>query len=79
MSKKRCKQKGQSRKMSATEVAVSTSIGYVVAIMSQEVIFPMFGIWVPFKDNLLIGLFFTIVSVIRGYLVRRMFNSIGLK
>lgn len=72
----RSEDRGQSRKMSAAEVAASTAIGYVVAVCSQQVIFPLFGVYVPFHDNLLMGLFFTVISVIRGYIVRRVFNAI---
>lgn len=64
----------QSRKMSFVESCVNVAIGYGVAIASQVLIFPMFGIHVPFRDNLMIGLWFTAVSIVRSYFVRRLFN-----
>lgn len=67
----------QSRTMSALEIATSTAIGYAVAVSAQVVIFPMFGIFTPIWDNLAIGGIFTIISVVRGYVVRRLFNGIG--
>jgi hypothetical protein len=65
----------QSRKMSLMETVTSTIIGFIIAIASQYVIFPLFGIYVPLHAHLVMGLFFTVVSIIRGYFVRRLFNS----
>ena len=50
-------------------------IGYVVAILSQLAIFPLFGINLPLSDNLLIGLYFTVISLARSYVLRRFFNK----
>ena len=69
----------QSKKMSLIETIVSVLIGYVVSIISQLLLFPMFNIEVSLTDNLLIGLFFTAISIIRGYLVRRLFNWINFR
>jgi len=67
----------QSSRQSMTETAASVAIGYLVAVASQVVIFPMFGVHLPLADNLAIGLWFTIVSVARGYAVRRFFNRLN--
>ena len=66
----------QSRRMSLVEAAVSTAIGYVVAVATQIVVFPVFGLKVGFIENLGIGLAFTVVSVVRSYLVRRLFERV---
>ena len=71
------KNNGQSRFLSAVETCANTAVGYVVAIASQLVIFPLFDIHIPFHDNLLMGAYFTAISLIRGYVIRRYFN--GLK
>lgn len=65
----------QSRLESLIETCLSTAIGYVVALCSQLVIFPLFGVHLSLGSNLLIGLWFTAVSVARGYAVRRWFNA----
>ena len=54
----------------------AVAIGYSVAILSQLAVFPLFGIKVTLTDNLLIGAFFTVISLARSYLVRRLFNRI---
>lgn len=62
--------------MSAVEAVVSTAIGYIVAVATQIVVFPIFGLKVGVIENLGIGLAFTVVSVIRSYLVRRLFERL---
>lgn len=64
----------QTRLQSAIESAANVAIGYGVAIASQLAIFPLFGIHLQLADNLLIGVYFTIISLARSYAVRRWFN-----
>ena len=65
----------QSRAMSGAESVANVAIGYGVAVASQIVIFPLFGVHLPLSDNLLIGAWFTVISLARSYVVRRMFNA----
>lgn len=67
----------QSRKHSAIESIANVAVGYTVALLSQLAIFPIFEIYVPLSSNLAIGAWFTIISLIRSYVLRRWFN--GLK
>lgn len=69
----------QSKRMSFMESCMNVAIGYGVAVASQVVVFPFFGIHVAFKDNLMIGVWFTVISIIRSYLIRRFFNKFVLK
>lgn len=69
----------QSRSHSALESIVNVAIGYGVAIASQLAIFPMFGIHIPLGDNLLIGMWFTAISIVRSYALRRYFNKFTRK
>lgn len=64
----------QSKKQSLLEAFVNIAIGYSVAITSQILIFPMFGIHIALVDDLIIGLYFTAISVVRTYAVRRYYN-----
>jgi len=64
----------QTKIQSLIETFVNIMIGYIVAIISQLLIFPLFDIMVDFNDNLLIGLYFTIISLIRSYTIRRFYN-----
>ena len=65
----------QTKYQSFIESLTNILIGYLTALLSQLIIFPLFNIDVTFQDNLLIGLYFTIISLIRSYLVRRYFNK----
>ena len=65
---------GQSKKHSLLESIINVAVGYGIAILSQIAIFPLFGIDIPLRDNLLIGLFFTVISIVRSYALRRVFN-----
>ena len=64
----------QTRLQSAVESLANVAIGYAVAVASQMLIFPMFGIHITLSDNLLIGGYFTLISIARSYAVRRWFN-----
>ena len=64
----------QTRTQSMCESFTNVAIGYLVALASQLVIFPMFDVHLPLSDNLLIGAWFTLVSLVRGYMLRRYFN-----
>jgi len=66
----------QSKKYSLIESVTNVAVGYLVALCSQLVIFPVFGISGTLRSNLAIGAFFTVVSIVRSYCLRRLFNSI---
>lgn len=66
----------QSRTQSLIESAANILIGYTVAVVSQLLIFPWFEIHVPLSDNLIIGLWFTVISLGRSYGLRRFFNAL---
>ena len=66
----------QSKRQSLIESFVNVAIGYGVALMSQILIFPLFGIHIPLASNLAIGAIFTVISVARSYAVRRVFNRL---
>ena len=65
----------QTKFQSFIESMVNILIGYGVAIGSQLIVFPMFDIDIGFSNNLLIGLYFTVISLIRSYVIRRYFNK----
>jgi hypothetical protein len=67
---------GQSKKFSLLESCVNVVVGYFVALASQIIIFPFFGIHASLKDNIYIGLWFTVISIGRSYCLRRFFNGI---
>lgn len=69
----------QSKRHSLLEAVANTLIGYVVAILTQLAVFPLFGIHVSLEQDLAIGLIFLVVSLVRGYVLRRLFNRWHLR
>ena len=65
----------QSRIESLLESSINILIGYIVAVLSQLLIFPAFNINITLSDNLLIGAYFTAISLLRSYIIRRYFNK----
>lgn len=66
---------GQTKRESFIEALTNVIIGYVVSVASQLAIFPIFGVNLPLIVNLEMGLWFTVISLARSYLLRRWFNS----
>ena len=66
----------QTRRHSLIESIVNIAIGYLVALASQLAVFPMFDIHVPLSTNLGIGVWFTVISLVRSYALRRIFTKI---
>jgi hypothetical protein len=66
----------QSRTMSLVEAAANVVVGYVLAIATQIVVFPWFGIEAALGEHLAIGMAFVGISLARSYLLRRLFEAI---
>ena len=66
----------QSRWMSLGESIANVVVGYGVAVATQMLVFPLFGLHASLKQNLLIGLVFTAVSLVRSYFLRRAFEAL---
>ena len=66
----------QSRLMSLVESLANVLVGYGVAVLTQVLVFPLFGLAVTLSENLLIGLIFTAVSIVRSYALRRSFEAL---
>jgi len=69
----------QSRRMSFVEAIANVAVGYGVAVTTQVLVFPVFGLQASLADNLLIGAIFTVVSIGRSYLLRRVFEEIRVR
>ena len=65
----------QTKLESFIEAIFNVLIGYGVALLSQIIVFPIVGIHVPLSTNIEIGLWFTLISIIRSYAIRRWFNA----
>ena len=66
----------QSRLMSFVEALANVVLGYGVAVVTQILIFPVFGLHTTLAQNLSMGGIFTGVSIIRSFLLRRAFEGL---
>lgn len=66
----------QTRMMSVIETLVNTVSGIVITLAAATVVYPWFGHSFTFQQNVGITAVFTVLSMIRGYGVRRLFNWI---
>jgi hypothetical protein len=66
----------QSKRNSAFEAVTNVAIGYLVSVLANVMILPLFGYNVTIGDSFAIGLAFTLVSLVRSYLLRRAFNCL---
>ena len=69
----------QSRLMSLAESLANVLVGYGVAVATQMAVFPLFGLTVTVTENLLIGLIFTAVSIVRSYALRWGFEALRVR
>lgn len=69
----------QTKRASMVEVLLNVSIGYGVALLSQIVVFPWFSIHISISANIGIGLVFTVISIVRSFVVRRFFEFLRVE
>ena len=69
----------QSRAMSLVESAANVFVGYGVAVVTQILIFPIFGLHTTLAQNLKMGAIFTVVSIARSFALRRVFEAIRMR
>lgn len=65
--------------MSAVEEVTNVAVGFGVAVMTQALVFPLFGIHATMGEHLAIGGVFTVVSVVRSYALRRFFEAVRVR
>lgn len=65
----------QTKKISFIESLTQTIIGLIISILIQIILYPLLNIPVTFSQNLIITAVFFTVSIIRGYVIRRLFTN----
>ena len=65
----------QSKRESLIETLTNVSIGWFISFIANMLVLPLFGYNINLTDGVLISIIFTVISIIRGYVVRRWFNS----
>lgn len=65
----------QTKKRSFKEAIINTLIGYLITLICSPALYWVCGIEYHTSQLCLVTLLFTILSVVRGYFVRRFFNK----
>ena len=65
----------QTKKQSLIETLTSVFVGWLIGVILNMLVLPIFDYDVSLTDGVLISIIFTAVSVIRSYVIRRWFNS----
>ena len=65
--------------MSLVEAIANVVVGFAVAVLTQIVVFPLFGLRASLGDNLALGGMFTAISLARSYALRRLFEAIRMR
>jgi hypothetical protein len=65
--------------MSFVEAVTNIVVGYGLAVFTQIIVFPMFGVHTTLEQNLKTGIIFTLLSIARSFGLRRMFEVIRVR
>lgn len=64
---------------SLIETMTNTVVGLLLSFCIQIIIYPALGIKVTIGENVTITFVFFLVSILRGYIIRRIFNHYGTR
>lgn len=65
---------GQSKRASFAEAWANIAVGFSVNYAANLLIFPLFGFHISLQANFVMGLIYTLISLVRSYVLRRAFN-----
>lgn len=65
----------QTRIGSLCEAITNIVIGFSVGFLANITVLPAFGYDVTYSDGALISVAFTVISLIRSYIIRRLYNK----
>lgn len=66
----------QTRTGSIIEAIANVCIGFWINFTANMLIFPLFGFHISPGANFVMGLLYTVISIVRSYVLRRVFNKI---
>lgn len=69
----------QSRRMSLIESVSNILVGFGIAMVCNLTVLPLFGFNVTMLDSLGIGGIMTVVSIIRSYCMRRVYEALRIR
>lgn len=67
----------QSRRASLLEALAKTAIGFFISLLATLIILPAVGVAATINQSVAMTLGFTVISIARSYILRRLFNRPG--
>lgn len=61
------------------EASLNTASGFLISLLTQWLVFPWFNLHPSLQENISLTAIFTIVSIVRSYAWRRIFNHLHMK
>lgn len=69
----------QSKLASWIESITSTAVGFGISLAAQWVFLPLLGVSITLSQNITFAVIMTVISIARGYVLRRVFEHFGLR
>lgn len=69
----------QTRLGSFVEAWANIFIGFTINYIANIIIFPLFGMHISLLNNFYMGLVYTVISLVRSFVLRRYFNGLKFK
>ncbi len=71
--------KGQTKLGSVAEAWINVFVGFGISFAANMIIFPWFGFHVHAGQAMVIGMIYTVISLVRSYVLRRIFNRLTVR
>jgi hypothetical protein len=65
--------------MSLVESVTNVCVGFGLAVLTQLIALPWFGVHMSIAENFALGGMFTAISIARSFALRRLFEALRLK
>lgn len=69
----------QTRVMSLLESIINISVGFGISLAAQIFFLPLLGVQVSLSQNISFALIMTVISIVRSYLLRRVFEALQIR
>jgi hypothetical protein len=69
----------QSRSTSLIKSIISTAVGFSISLAAQVTILPLLGVTVSLHQNITFAIIMTVISILRGYALERVFEFFGMR
>jgi len=69
----------QTKKQSLIEIILDAFLGIIISVFSYLVLLPLFGVACSVSQSLGLTAYFVVISMVRRYITRRLFNRRAIK